>query len=164
MLADGFQFFMGGTTGLHHDATTISVVTTSTQAQGPPRASADLNQTAIEPDHQSTQSAPVPAQYTPPLKLPRSARCSCLKSLPSGVRNKAETKGLLKRRSMLEVSEEVDAERVLQDIAHALPYDKPGKVFQTMIAWGRFAGIRDYNATTKTVFVPHDGKARPSKL
>ena len=58
---------------------------------------------------------------------------------------------------MLEVTEEVDAERVLQDIAHALPYDKPGKVFQTMIASGGFARIMDYNATTKTVFVPHDG-------
>ena len=100
----------------------------------------------------------------PPRKLPRSARCSCLKSLPSGVRNKAETKGLLKRRSMLEVTEEVDAERVLQDIAHALPYENPGKLFQTMIAWGGFARIIDYNATTKTVFVPHDGKVRPTLI
>jgi NitT/TauT family transport system ATP-binding protein len=56
----------------------------------------------------------------------------------------------------LEVSEEVDAERVLQDIAHALPYDNPEKVLQTMIAWGRYAGIMDYNATTKTVFVPKE--------
>ena len=54
----------------------------------------------------------------------------------------------------LEVSESVDAERVLQDIAHALPYDNPEKIFQTMIAWGRFAKIMDYNASAKTVFVP----------
>jgi NitT/TauT family transport system ATP-binding protein len=56
----------------------------------------------------------------------------------------------------LEVSEEVDAERVLQDIAHALPYDNPEKVLQTMIAWGRFARVMDYNAITKTVFVPKE--------
>jgi NitT/TauT family transport system ATP-binding protein len=56
----------------------------------------------------------------------------------------------------LEASEEVDAERVLQDIAHALPYDNPEKVLQTMIAWGRYAGIMDYNAITNTVFVPKE--------
>jgi NitT/TauT family transport system ATP-binding protein len=56
----------------------------------------------------------------------------------------------------LEAGEEVDAERVLQDIAHALPYDNPEKVLQTMIAWGRYAGIMDYNPDSKTVFVPHD--------
>ena len=53
-------------------------------------------------------------------------------------------------------SEEVDAERVLQDIAHALPHDNPEKVLETMIAWGRYAGIMDYNATTQTVFVPKE--------
>ena len=53
-------------------------------------------------------------------------------------------------------SEEVDAERVLQDIAHALPHDNPEEVLETMIAWGRYAGIMDYNPNAKTVFVPHD--------
>ena len=56
----------------------------------------------------------------------------------------------------LEVSEEVDAERVLQDIADALPHDNPEKILETMIAWGRYAGIMDYNPNSKTVFVPHD--------
>ena len=56
----------------------------------------------------------------------------------------------------LEVSQAVEAERVLQDIAHALPYDNPEKIFQTMIAWGRFARIMDYNPDTKTVFVPRE--------
>jgi NitT/TauT family transport system ATP-binding protein len=53
-------------------------------------------------------------------------------------------------------SEEVDAERVLQDIAHALPHDNPEKVLETMIASGRYAAIMDYNPNSKTVFVPHD--------
>jgi NitT/TauT family transport system ATP-binding protein len=56
----------------------------------------------------------------------------------------------------LEVSKEVDAERVLQDIAHALPHDNPEKVLQTMIAWGRYAGIMDYDPSSKTVLVSHD--------
>ncbi len=57
----------------------------------------------------------------------------------------------------LQETEEVDAERVLQDIAHALPHDNPEKVLETMIAWGRYAGIMDYNGNTKTVFVPKEG-------
>ena len=56
----------------------------------------------------------------------------------------------------LEVGEEVDAERVLRDIALALPHDNPEKVLQTMIAWGRYAGIMDYDPNSNTVFVPHD--------
>jgi hypothetical protein len=30
----------------------------------------------------------------------------------------------------------------LQDIADALPHENPEKVLETMIAWGRYAGIR----------------------
>lgn len=36
----------------------------------------------------------------------------------------------------------------------ALPYDSPGKVFQTLIAWDRYAGLMDFNASTGRVFVP----------
>ena len=35
-------------------------------------------------------------------------------------------------------------------------YDNPEKTLRTMIAWGRYAGIMDYNPNSKTVFVPHD--------
>jgi NitT/TauT family transport system ATP-binding protein len=44
----------------------------------------------------------------------------------------------------------------LQDIADALPHENPEKALETMIAWGRYAGIMDYNPNSKTVFVPHD--------
>jgi len=40
----------------------------------------------------------------------------------------------------LEVSKEVDAERVLRDIADALPHDNPEKILETMITWGRYGG------------------------
>jgi NitT/TauT family transport system ATP-binding protein len=56
----------------------------------------------------------------------------------------------------LKIQDEVDADKILKDIATALPYDNPEKVLQTMVAWGRYAGIMDYNANTHTVFLPTD--------
>ena len=56
--------------------------------------------------------------------------------------------------ALLHEFEEVEAERVIRDIASALPYDSPDKVFQTLIAWGRYAGLMDFNASTGMVFVP----------
>ncbi len=56
----------------------------------------------------------------------------------------------------LEVNGEVDSEVVLKDIAKALPYDNPEQILETMIAWGRYAGIMDYNTDTKKVFIPKD--------
>jgi NitT/TauT family transport system ATP-binding protein len=44
----------------------------------------------------------------------------------------------------------------LQEIADALPDDNLEKILRTMIAWGRYARIMDYNPDSKTVFVPHD--------
>src|SRR5450830_147901 len=56
--------------------------------------------------------------------------------------------------ALLEEYEEVDSARVIKDIGTALPYDNPEKTFQTMIAWGRYAGMMDFNAQTGMVFVP----------
>ena len=61
--------------------------------------------------------------------------------------------------ALLHEYEEVEAERVIKDIASALPYDSPDKVFQTMIAWGRYAGLMDFNANTGMVFVPKNEDA-----
>jgi NitT/TauT family transport system ATP-binding protein len=58
----------------------------------------------------------------------------------------------------LKTQDEVDADKILEDIATALPYDNP-KILQTMVAWGRYAGIMDYNANNNTVFVPHEDEA-----
>lgn len=52
--------------------------------------------------------------------------------------------------------EEIDAGRIVADIASALPYDNPEKTFETMIAWGRYAGLMDFSVKTRTVFVPED--------
>jgi NitT/TauT family transport system ATP-binding protein len=58
--------------------------------------------------------------------------------------------------ALLKEYEEVEASRIIGDIASALPYDNPEKVFETMIAWGRYAGLMDYNAKTGSVFVPQE--------
>lgn len=64
--------------------------------------------------------------------------------------------------ALLKEYEEVDADRVIRDISSALPYDNPEKTFQTMIAWGRYAGLMDFNAKTGMVFVPNeDTEAEP---
>lgn len=56
--------------------------------------------------------------------------------------------------ALLKEFEEVEPERIVRDIASALPYDNPDKIFQTMIAWGRYAGLMDLHAKTGMVFVP----------
>ena len=58
--------------------------------------------------------------------------------------------------ALLNEYEEVEADRVIKDIASALPYDNPEKTFETMIAWGRYAGLMDCNANTRMVFVPKE--------
>ena len=61
--------------------------------------------------------------------------------------------------ALLNEYEEIDAGRIVKDIASALPYDNPEKTFETMIAWGRYAGLMDFNAKTRMVFVPKDEDA-----
>ena len=46
----------------------------------------------------------------------------------------------------LDTQEEVDADQIIKDIARALPYDNPEKILETMIAWGRYAGIMHYDS------------------
>ncbi|MBV9488787.1 MAG: AAA-associated domain-containing protein, partial [Verrucomicrobia bacterium] len=53
---------------------------------------------------------------------------------------------------------EVPAETLIKDIAVALPYENPEKILQTMIAWGRYAGLMDYNANTEMVTLPEKEK------
>jgi NitT/TauT family transport system ATP-binding protein len=61
--------------------------------------------------------------------------------------------------ALLNEFEEIDAARVIRDIASALPHDNPEKTFETMIAWGRYAGLMDCNPKTRMVFVPKDDEA-----
>jgi NitT/TauT family transport system ATP-binding protein len=56
----------------------------------------------------------------------------------------------------LEVQEEVSGETVMHDIAASLPYENPEKILKTMIAWGRYAGLMDFNTNTGMVVIPED--------
>jgi NitT/TauT family transport system ATP-binding protein len=54
----------------------------------------------------------------------------------------------------LEVQEEIADETVMKDIASALPYENPERILKTMVAWGRYAGLMDYDTNTKMVTRP----------
>jgi NitT/TauT family transport system ATP-binding protein len=54
----------------------------------------------------------------------------------------------------LEVQEEIDRETVMKDISTALPYENPERILETMIAWGRYAGLMDYDTNTEMLMRP----------
>ena len=54
----------------------------------------------------------------------------------------------------LEVQEEIDRDTVMKDIATALPYENSEKILETMIAWGRYAGLMDYDTNTEMLMRP----------
>ncbi len=49
----------------------------------------------------------------------------------------------------------VDADSVLEELATLLPYDHPAKLLETMIAWGRYAELVDFDQNTNSVYL-HD--------
>jgi NitT/TauT family transport system ATP-binding protein len=57
---------------------------------------------------------------------------------------------------------------ILAMLASLLPYDQPSKLFETLVAWGRFAEILDYDEDARAVHLLHpedgddgQGAARP---
>lgn len=48
----------------------------------------------------------------------------------------------------------VAAEEVLERLAALLPYDHSDKLFETLVAWGRYAEILDYDQDTNTLYLP----------
>jgi len=46
----------------------------------------------------------------------------------------------------------VSAAAVLEELATLLPYDQPTKLFDTLITWGRYAKIFDYDQKTNMIF------------
>jgi NitT/TauT family transport system ATP-binding protein len=49
----------------------------------------------------------------------------------------------------------INADSVLQELRTLLPYDEPTKLLQTLIAWGRYAELIDFDQNTNTVY-PHE--------
>ena len=48
----------------------------------------------------------------------------------------------------------VSADDVLERLAALLPYERSDKLFETLIAWGRYAEILDYDQDTHTAYLP----------
>jgi NitT/TauT family transport system ATP-binding protein len=46
----------------------------------------------------------------------------------------------------------IDADSVLEELARLLPYDHPAKLLETLIAWGRYAELIDFDQDTNTVY------------
>ena len=55
--------------------------------------------------------------------------------------------------SLRRAGKPVDADVILQELAILLPYDQSEKLFETVVAWGRYAELIDYDQDTHTVFV-----------
>jgi NitT/TauT family transport system ATP-binding protein len=45
----------------------------------------------------------------------------------------------------------VNADAIQDELATLLPYDQPSKVFQTLVAWGRYAEILDFDSNANVV-------------
>ncbi len=49
----------------------------------------------------------------------------------------------------------IDGEALREELATLLPYDQPSKLFDTLVAWGRYAEILDYDENANTITRQH---------
>jgi NitT/TauT family transport system ATP-binding protein len=47
----------------------------------------------------------------------------------------------------------IDADSVLEELGTLLPYDQPAKLLETLIAWGRYAELIDFDQNTNSVYL-----------
>jgi NitT/TauT family transport system ATP-binding protein len=68
--------------------------------------------------------------------------------------------------ALLKMGSRVDASQILSDIALNHPYENARKMLQTIVSWGRYAGLMDYNTFTHQIVVPDNrpptGAAEPA--
>jgi NitT/TauT family transport system ATP-binding protein len=50
----------------------------------------------------------------------------------------------------------IDAESILEDLAKVLPYDQPAKLLETLVAWGRYAELIDFDQNADVVHLYED--------
>jgi NitT/TauT family transport system ATP-binding protein len=60
--------------------------------------------------------------------------------------------------------ERVDADVILEQLAVLLPYDKPEQLFDTLIAWGRYAELIDYDQDTHSVYMQQAAEPKPAAV
>ena len=49
----------------------------------------------------------------------------------------------------------IDGDALREELATLLPYDQPSKLFETLVAWGRYAEILDYDENANTITRQH---------
>jgi NitT/TauT family transport system ATP-binding protein len=49
----------------------------------------------------------------------------------------------------------IDVDEILQELGTLLPYDQPAKLLETLVAWGRYAELIDFDQDANAVHVPH---------
>lgn len=68
----------------------------------------------------------------------------------------------------LEEAEEhqISADTIREELATLLPYDQPSKLFETLVTWGRYAEIFDYDVDNDTIMLatipPDDDEDEPN--
>jgi NitT/TauT family transport system ATP-binding protein len=60
---------------------------------------------------------------------------------------------ILTARLMETPDKRIDASLVLEELGTLLPYDEPSKLFQTLIAWGRYAELVDFDQNANVVYL-----------
>jgi len=50
--------------------------------------------------------------------------------------------------------------RALEELSAALPYDNPQQLLQTMVAWGRYAGLLDYDLSARRLLLLGSGSSQ----
>ena len=53
----------------------------------------------------------------------------------------------------------INADSVLEELSGLLPYDQPKKLLETLIAWGRYAELIDFDQNTNSVYLHEAGEA-----
>ena len=53
---------------------------------------------------------------------------------------------------------QLDADVILEQLAVLLPYDKPEQLFDTIVTWGRYAELIDYDQDTHTISMQDGGE------
>jgi len=66
---------------------------------------------------------------------------------------------MLTARLEAEADGRVDANVVMDELGTLLPYDQPSKLFQTLIAWGRYAELVDFDQNANVVYLHQAGES-----
>ena len=53
----------------------------------------------------------------------------------------------------------IDADSVLEELGTLLPYDHPAKLLETLIAWGRYAELIDFDQNANVVYLHEASEA-----